>query len=336
MREIVTSSPGRICLAGEKLDWLANGKGITCSLEDVLLRVSLQPEKSNIISVSSKTNNGSPTREDFTLPISDLADGNSYTKAVLLAFRYMGVNTEQGARINIESKIPQTSGLSSSAALCTSLAGAIAEWQDLKIDKNGIATIAYIAEKDILHVRCGQMDQFAVAHGGLCQINSGTFPADVVKFDSRSMENYSIIVANPNLEITTDSINVGIQQRFKSRDKSVQEYIEETTSIVELLSTLLQRENPNISELGKAITRAHFLLSGNLGVSNLLLDKIVSVAINAGAYGAKLCSGKAGSIFAIAANESAESIRKAISALGVDLIVTKAGSHGLEITSLAT
>lgn len=331
MKEIIASSPGRVCFAGEKLDWLAEGKGITCTLENVLLNVLLQPTNSNIVSVFSKTTKGGLTREDFKLPISNLENSKSYAKAVLLAFRYKGVNIEQGAQINIESKIPQGLGLSSSAALCTAIAGVITKWQNLKIDKGEIAHIAYVAEKEILGIRCGQMDQYAVVFGGLCQINSSIIPAKVIRFEDK-FKDYSILIANPGLERKTDSINIGIQQRFKNGDKSIQKYIGETTSIVEFLSVLLQNKNPNINELGKAITQAHFLLSDSLGVSNLLLDNIVRVAINAGAYGAKLGSGKAGVVFAITDNESAGSVREAISSLGLDLITTKIGSHGLDIT----
>lgn len=238
MERIAASSPGRICFAGEKLDWLVEGKGITCTLDKVSLRVVLEPTHANTVYVVSKTKEGDLIREEFDLPIYELGSSINYVKAVFLAFKQMGVDIREGVRINIESEIPQAQGLSSSAALCTALAGAIAKWRGLDLKRDYIAHIAYTAEKEILGIKCGQMDQYAIVFGGLCQIDSNTVPARVVQFGDK-FKDYSILVVNPGIRRKTDSVNAEIQHRLENKDKSINRYITETTSIVEFLSALL-------------------------------------------------------------------------------------------------
>lgn len=81
--------------------------------------------------------------------------------------------------------------------------------------------------------------------------------------------------------------------------------------------------------MGKAITQAHFLLSECLGVSNVLLDNIVKAALNAGAHGAKLGSGKEGAVFAIVDNEAVESVMRALSPSAPNVIDTVMDFRGL-------
>ncbi|MFH0863521.1 MAG: hypothetical protein V1858_00320 [Candidatus Gottesmanbacteria bacterium] len=330
MKEIIASAPGRICLAGEKLDWLVNGQGITCTLDDLSLTVRLKTLSSNTASVFSQKEEKLLKLEEFSLPFSGTRSEQSYFKAVFLAFGEKGANISDGVEISIDSKIPQGLGLSSSAALCTGLAGAISEWQDLYLTPAEIAHIAYMAEKEILGIRCGQMDQYAVVFGGLCLVNSAVIPATVMRFEDK-LKGYSILIANPGKVRATNTVNIEIKNRMETGDETVNKYINETTKIVEYLSILLQSNRFDIYNLGKAITEAHFLLSECLGVSNSLLDRIVKEAVRAGAYGAKLGSGKGGVVFAITEDSKTKSVAKAMTLEGVQLILTKMGSNGLNV-----
>jgi galactokinase len=70
-----------------------------------------------------------------------------------------------GADIYVEGNIPIGSGLSSSASLEVLICKLISKLYKLKIYPEQMATLAHAAETDYVGVKCGIMDQYAVAVG---------------------------------------------------------------------------------------------------------------------------------------------------------------------------
>lgn len=331
MNKIEVTCPGRISFAGEKLDWMVGGNGITCAMDATQIVGVISDNGTNEVRMVSTTTEGSEFQEKITLPLTE-SDKLTYLTSVLIAFQRMGTVIEDGVDIKLTSSIPSGLGMSSSAALCVSLAAAISEKYSLKLDKTQLAHIAYIAEKEILGMRCGQLDQHAVSFGGTCSVNSSTIPATVQKFPNVLAENI-FFIASPGVEKKTNSVNAIIQQKLLDKDPQVMKYIEETTGIVQLITELLNSSNFSVVELGKAITQAHFLLSDCLSVSTVILDNIVRNAINAGAYGAKLGSGKGGVVFAIADAQNQDSVEQAISVPGFRVIKSRMNLDGVKSLS---
>jgi len=88
----------------------------------------------------------------------------------------------------------------------------------------------------------------------------------------------------------------------------------------------------NIADLGDLMNTNHGLLARDLGVSHPKLNKLVDVAIEAGAYGAKLSGGgKGGVMIALTDFENKENVSNAIRKAGGTPHTTKIGVEGLRI-----
>lgn len=158
----MVKAPGRISLLGEHTDY-NEGFVLPCALElsvicvfrvrdDKRVRVhSLQyPEYTDHFDLS----------QDITHCEYRWAD---YVRGVFYTVRDYGFDINRGLDILISSNLPPDGGLASSAALATSVAGAIAKALNLPLDKRSLALIAQKAEIEFFGKQCGIMDQLTAA-----------------------------------------------------------------------------------------------------------------------------------------------------------------------------
>jgi galactokinase len=83
----------------------------------------------------------------------------------LVLMREKGIRFAKGARILIDSKVPEGKGVSSSAALEVSVMCAVVAWQKLKMEPREIALLCQKVENLVAGAPCGVMDQMASACG---------------------------------------------------------------------------------------------------------------------------------------------------------------------------
>ncbi len=67
--------------------------------------------------------------------------------------------------ISFDSNLPEGSGLSSSAAIEVLTAYIVQDLLEIQIDRKQLAQFCQKVENDFIGVKCGIMDQFAVANG---------------------------------------------------------------------------------------------------------------------------------------------------------------------------
>ncbi len=158
-------APGRVNLIGEHTDY-NGGHVFPCALtigtyaavrkrEDGKLRfISLNYENKGIIESSLESLKYS--KDEFW---------TAYPKGVIWALKEQGYNIDKGMDMLIFGNIPGSSGLSSSASVEVLTAFAIKNLYNLEIDNSDIALISQYAENEYCGVKCGIMDQFAIAMG---------------------------------------------------------------------------------------------------------------------------------------------------------------------------
>ncbi|HEX2902191.1 MAG TPA: galactokinase [Jatrophihabitans sp.] len=161
MSERMWRSPGRVNLIGEHTDYndgfclpLAIGQGCTAT-------VSALDEP--VVEVSS-----AQIEEPVELPLAGLAPGQldeagswaGYAAGVVWAFRQRGLAVG-GLSISIDSDVPLGAGLSSSAALECSVAGAVNDLFGLGLSRAELVSVARQAENDFVGAPTGGMDQLA-------------------------------------------------------------------------------------------------------------------------------------------------------------------------------
>lgn len=83
----------------------------------------------------------------------------------LVLMREKGVRFEKGARVLINSQVPESKGVSSSAALEVAVMCAVAASQKLKIEPREIALLCQKVENRVAGAPCGVMDQMTAACG---------------------------------------------------------------------------------------------------------------------------------------------------------------------------
>ncbi len=198
-------APGSVNLIGEHTDY---NEGLVLPLAIDRDTVSLAATRSDG-HFRVYSNEQGELRDFEADPFVPAGDWVDYVRGVVRAFVEAGLSIS-GLDIAIASEVPLESGLSSSAALCVSLATVIDEIAGLGLSPIDRARLAHRAESEFVGVDCGIMDQFASALGG---------PGSAVRVDCRSQQvepvpvpkNLCILVANSG--VRRSLVKAGYRER---------------------------------------------------------------------------------------------------------------------------
>jgi galactokinase len=159
--QVKAEAPGRVNIIGEHTDY--NQGWVMPVAIDLSLEVDLTLRTDrNFIATAEGFDQGLSFHLDQLKPVNNDPCWLDYIKGVCWALQKKGYFLS-GAEISIKSQIPTGAGLSSSAALELAVAGALNKASNLKIDQVNLALICQQAENEYVGVKCGIMDQFAVA-----------------------------------------------------------------------------------------------------------------------------------------------------------------------------
>nr|ALS89956.1 gal_kin [uncultured bacterium] len=186
----VARAPGRLDVMGGIADY-SGSLALELPIREATL-VALQRNESRelkIVSLSAEENNQA---RSFEMPPADFeSDGKpiSYEKAralfrreasqswaayvagaFLVLMRERGVCFKQGARILIDSRVPEGKGVSSSAAIEVAVMNAVAAAFDVSIAPRQMALLCQIVENHVVGAPCGVMDQMAASCGEANQL----------------------------------------------------------------------------------------------------------------------------------------------------------------------
>ncbi|HEY7094683.1 MAG TPA: galactokinase family protein [Ktedonobacterales bacterium] len=329
-KECCVSAPGRVCLAGEKLDW-TGGSAIVCAVEDlrvyVRARASAEPDVTTVISTAPFD---ASDRFDAHDPGS-LADGPlRYVRAVFLELASRRLPPDNVA-IEIRSTLPAAAGLSSSAALCVAVAGALDEYHSFGLSPEAICDIAFRAEARWLLTGCGQMDQYASGLGGVHYIDCATEPpAEIERL--RLQDGLAIVVGDTQTRRSAGTVIGGMRERLAQGDEAARAYITSTQQEVHHLRGMLRQTDLDLAAVGALLDRCHEYARDLARVSTPELDRCVQTARDAGALGAKVTgAGNGGCMFALAWREQAEQVARAINSAGGVTYITLVTTTGLRV-----
>lgn len=192
----VFQAPGRVNLIGEHTDY--NGGAVFPAALTFGTTLLISPRQDGMLSFVS-------TNFPFALEISaaDIAyaeehDWTNYPKGIVWELAQQGVGLSQGYNFLYHGEIPNGSGLSSSASIEVVTAFALLTLEGQPTDKVEIARWTQHAENEYIGVKCGIMDQFAVANGRkehAILLDCDTLDYKLVPF--RSGE-YKIVIGNTN------------------------------------------------------------------------------------------------------------------------------------------
>ena len=195
METINYFSPGRVNLIGEHIDY--NGGLVMPIALNMGIKALYKKNGGKTISLASTTH---PDRTEFSIDaIPSIYDpANSwcnYPIGVISTLHQQGLEIE-GFDLEFDSNLAEGSGLSSSAAIEVVTAYILMHQTEKEIQLPGLAVLCQKVENNFIGVKCGIMDQFAVAN---CKkdhallLNCNTLSYEQVPFE---LDDYALLVIN--------------------------------------------------------------------------------------------------------------------------------------------
>ena len=280
------SAPGKVILFGEH--FVVYGvKAILCAIDK---RITVTSEKTQSKKISIKSNIDYLELE----PNKPLSEINSPLKPFYFLADKMLQNQNVGIEINIESDIPLGVGLGSSSACCVAGAASITKLFG-DVSKEKILELAIEAEKTIFQNTSGA-DCTVCTYGGIMEYDKKN---GFSKIESES--NVHLVIANSNIEHSTDTIVKKVKQFKDENEKEFSQLCNNETKLIEEVLELL-KEN-NIIGLGQKINQNQEYLEA-IGVSNEKLRDMIQVGQKS-SLGAKITgAGGGGCIFSLTDEEN--------------------------------
>jgi galactokinase len=286
------------------------------------------------------------------LDLDDLGPGAvagwaAYASGVAWSLRREGVDMA-GFDLVLDGAVPSGSGLSSSASVECSVALALADLHDARLERPALALAAQRAEVDVVGVPCGVMDQMAslcCREGHALFLDTRTLDVDHVSFDLARAGPDVLLVDTRIPRRLTDgryaerraessaaaaALGVGTLRDATASDletaqlgrallRRARHVVTENARVLEFVRLL---RAGRLSEVGPLLTESHRSLREDYEVTGPALDLAVRAALEAGALGARMTGGGFGGC-ALAlvperrASEVEAAVRRAFSSNGL-------------------
>jgi galactokinase len=316
----MASVPGRICLAGESVDWMTGGASVTAAIP-LYTRVSAwRAAGSDALALTS----GAPLYRTRLVPAGRAAAGqyadddlDHMQAAARITLR--DAASLAGVVLTASTDLPVAAGVSSSAALTLAVVAALTVLRDgAAPELMRACTLARQAETGELGTGAGWMDFLACAAGGVRAITAADPPrADLI---TASLA-LPVVLIDTMQRRSTATILASKRARYRAGEPAMLTYIREVTTLTTALGAILARDRPDYRQAGELVTAAHGLLRDLVACSTPLLDECVTRVVGAGAYGAKLTgSGHGGCLFALAPDDAIASVLASVADLPVHAI----------------
>jgi mevalonate kinase len=229
-------------------------------------------------------------------------------------FEAMGVM----GSVYINSQIPSSSGLGSSAAVTVATLSAINDEFRMNRTREDIANMAFEIEKKVQKGRASPTDTTVSAYGGIVLISGGS---------RRRLppQNMQLVIGDSLVSHSTSRMVEQVAELKKNHPNIVDPVLDAIEGVS--MSAIHHLSNPR--ELGRYMNMNHALLEV-LGVGHPQLAKMVLAARNAGAFGAKITgAGGGGSMVALCPKQLKHRVASAIEACEARAIVTGIDTEGV-------
>ncbi|GAA0423948.1 hypothetical protein [Streptomyces luteireticuli] len=319
MRASATASaPGRLCLAGESLDWMIGGSSVVTTVPLRTRVTAWKVDGSDMLSLVT----GTPLFSTSLVSAEAVAEGKyggplDHMQAAARVVLQTPARIA-GTVLSATTDLPVAAGLSSSAALTVAAVTAL-----MRLDGEHPATLevtrlAREAETHELRTGAGWMDFLACTYGGVNRVNA----AEPSVAPIAPTLGIPVVIIDTNQHRTTTQVLASKRDRFASGDARMHAYARQASALVDALTDALESSIVDFGHVGSLINTGHALLRDLVGCSTPLIDECAQRALTAGALGAKLSgSGYGGALFALVPDDALPSVINAMSSLPVHVLV---------------
>ena len=241
-----------------------------------------------------------------------LPNDHPYKIAVSIIKKEAGIDHYPACKIHIQSKIPISSGMGSSAAIAVSIIKGLSQFIGLSLSKQRLADMAYQLELQY-HGTPSGIDNTVIAFNQPILFNKEIgFRAIFPKSD------LTILIANSGIQGNTKEAVLEVRAKWKIEQKKYEAIFDRIGQLV--LNAEIAINTGDAINLGKIMSENHQLLT-EIGVSIPQLDTMVEIALSSGAFGAKLSGGGlGGNMIALAPPELIEKVAENLRKAGIQQI----------------
>jgi len=245
-------------------------------------------------------------------------------QSVQNVIEYLKIDTDnQKLEITFSGDLFAASGVGASAAQCTSLARALNSTFNLNLDDEKINEAAYEGEK-AYHGTPSGIDNTASTFGGLIwfvkNLTGGKNTMELLQARNKM----HLVIANSGITASTTEVVSDVRQLREENPENFKRIFGEYNALVNKGRKALIKGD--LTDIGKLMNKNHTLLQ-EITVSGEINDKLVKIALQNGAIGAKVTgTGRGGLVIALAENEDIKiEIANAIEKKGFDAWKTMIG-----------
>ncbi len=260
-------APGRVNLIGEHIDY-NGGYVFPCAIDLGTYAVVRKREDQKLLGFSYNFKEQGIVEADLDNTVFEAKRGwMNYIVGVFDTFKKLGVDFPHGFELYIRGDIPNGAGLSSSASIEVLTAYVLNAYFNLGYTKVQLAQLCQRSENEYNGVKCGIMDQFAVAmgkkdHAMLLDCNSLEY-----RYIPFRLENKSLVIINSNKQRSLTDSKYNERRAACERALSVLKNYKEIKHLCQLTEADFQDLSEHLQE-PEEIKRARHAVTENQRVKN--------------------------------------------------------------------
>ncbi len=255
---------------------------------------------------------------DLNSTLKGLPLDHAIIQAVDLTIKKLNISNYPAFNLRLTSTIPLASGLGSGAAVSVAIIRAVSKFLGKSLSDDLVNKIAFEVEK-IHHGTPSGIDNTVVTYGkAVYFIKDQSIDLFEIK------KPFTIVIADTGIKSST-AVSVGmVRENWQSNSAKFEGYFKACGQISIQARNLI--EDGKNQQLGSLMKENHNYLK-KMGISSPELNILVKVAVEAGAFGAKLSGGGlGGNMIALVDPDRAKKIADALEQAGaVNTIITQVG-----------
>ncbi len=251
--------------------------------------------------------------------LTEAEENDPFTRAVRVVAEAADLKSMPDLTVTVHSTIPMASGLGSGAAMAAAVIRALAnhlEFSELATDWQ-VSELTYQVET-LLHGTPSGIDNTVVAYEK---------PVFFIRERPRNkIETFSVsqplrfLVADTGVVSTTKEVVSDVRRRWQ-KNRSQFERIFDNCGRIAIVARV-EIEGGQVSEIGRLMVENQIYLQ-EMTVSSPELEQLISVAMSAGAMGAKLSgAGRGGNMIALVDARQEEKVKEALLSAGAHHVLT--------------
>ena len=303
------SAPAKIILVGEHAV-VYNRPAIAVPVNAVRAKVSVHPligQPSGIIHITAP-------EIHLDSVLLDLDVQHPIRAIIELTLSTLEIQQQPALGMKIVSTIPSAAGMGSSAAVSVAVVRGLTNFLGHPLPMDIVSALAYEVEK-IHHGTPSGIDNTVIAYNQPIYFCKGK-PVELIQLSTA----LTLVIADSGMAASTSAMVDGVHSRWQADAPACERLFDQIGALADLGRKALESGEHDI--LGKLMTENHAHLV-SLGVSTPELNQLVSAALSAGAFGAKLTgSGGGGNMVALVEPHLTLDVEQALISAGAKRVIT--------------